>query len=419
MTAAAQQETAIVVGTGIVGIACAHYLSRAGFRVTVIDQGTVAGACSHGNCGYICPSHVLPLTEPGAIGMAVRSLFNPRAPFRVKPRFSPALWNWMWQFARRCTQQQVRMAGKHLQTILDASLDEYRQLIPQQSLDCEWKEDGLLYVLQTDHGMESFAKTDQLLTGEFGVTARRIEGAELPAFEPGLQPSLAGAFHYPGDTSVRPDRLNRAWADQLRREGVQFLEHCELQSVRKSAGRVTGLKTTQGDLPAGQIVFALGAWSSRWSAELGCRIPVQPGKGYSLTMPRPEACPRYPILFPEHKIGVSPFDGGFRLGSMMEFSGYDTSIPERRIQQLRDSARPYLVASVDAVAEDTWYGWRPMTWDSLPVIGPVPGLQNACLATGHNMLGLSLAPSTGKLVAELLTGNPTHIDPTPYSPERF
>ncbi|MFP6763788.1 MAG: FAD-dependent oxidoreductase [Planctomycetaceae bacterium] len=419
MTAAAQQETAIVVGAGIVGIACAHYLSRAGFRVTVIDQGTVAGACSHGNCGYICPSHVLPLTEPGAIGMAVRSLFNPRAPFRVKPRFSPALWTWMWQFARRCTQQQVRMAGKHLQTILDASLDEYRQLIPQQSLDCEWKEDGLLYVLQTDHGMESFAKTDQLLTGEFGVTARRIEGAELPAFEPGLQPSLAGAFHYPGDTSVRPDRLNRAWADQLRREGVQFLEHCELQSVRKSAGRVTGLKTTQGDLPAGQIVFALGAWSSRWSAELGCRIPVQPGKGYSLTMPRPEACPRYPILFPEHKIGVSPFDGGFRLGSMMEFSGYDTSIPERRIQQLRDSARPYLVASVDAVAEDTWYGWRPMTWDSLPVIGPVPGLQNACLATGHNMLGLSLAPSTGKLVAELLTGNPTHIDPTPYSPERF
>jgi len=419
MTAAAQQETAVVVGAGIVGIACAHYLSKAGFRVTVIDQGTVAGACSHGNCGYICPSHVLPLTEPGAIGMAVRSLFNPRAPFRVKPRFSPALWNWMWQFARRCTQQQVRTAGKHLQTILDASLDEYRQLIPQQSLDCEWKQDGLLYVLQTDRGMESFARTDQLLTAEFGVTARRIEGAGLPAFEPGLKPSLAGAFHYPGDTSVRPDRLNREWADRLRGEGVQFREHCELQSVRKSAGRVTGLKTSQGDLPAGQVVFALGAWSSRWSAELGCRIPVQPGKGYSLTMPRPQTCPRYPILFPEHKVGVSPFDGGFRLGSMMEFAGYDTSIPERRIQQLRDSARPYLVASVDAAAEDTWFGWRPMTWDSLPVIGPVPGLQNACLATGHNMLGLSLAPSTGKLVAELVTGNPTHIDPAPYSPERF
>ena len=416
---ASRDESAIIVGGGIIGIACAHYLSQAGLSVTVIDKGTIAGACSHGNCGFVCPSHVPPLTEPGAIGMAIRSLFNPRAPFRVKPRLSPALWNWMWQFARRCTHKQVRQAGAHLQSILDASMDEYRQLIPAMSLDCEWKDDGLLYVLQTERGMKGFAETDRMLTEHFGVSARRIDGSELPAFDPGLKPGLAGAFHYPGDASVRPDLLNREWAERLRANGVQFIEQCELQTIRKSAGRITSLQTSQGELEADHFVFALGAWSTHWSSELQCHVPIQPGKGYSVTMARPQPCPKYPMLFPEHKVGVSPFDGGFRLGSMMEFTGYDTSIPPERIQQLRDSARPYLLAPVDGHAEETWYGWRPMTWDSLPIIGPVPALRNVYLATGHNMLGLSLAPSTGRLITEFITGEPTHIDATPFSPLRF
>ena len=135
-------------------------------------------------------------------------------------------------------------------------------------------------------------------------------------------------------------------------------------------------------------MFAFGAWAARWESELGCRIPVQPGKGYSVTLDRPPHAPKHPILFPEHKVGVSVFDEGLRLGSMMEFAGYDTTIPDFRIKQLRDSAKPYLVASVDGEAQSKWYGWRPMTWDSLPIIGQVPKLRNGFLATGHNMLCL-------------------------------
>jgi D-amino-acid dehydrogenase len=419
MTISDQNETAIVVGAGIIGIACAHYLSKAGLRVTVIDKGSIAGACSHANCGYICPSHVLPLTEPGAIGVALKSMLNPRAPFRVKPQLSPTLWNWMWQFARRCRHQQMLTAGKHLQAILDASTDEYRRLIPEQSLECEWEENGLLYVLRTERGMRQFAKTDRLLTDHFGLSARRIEGSELPTFEPALKSGLAGAFHYPGDVSVRPDRLNSQWTARLRERQVQFIEHCELQTIHKLAGRVVSLTTSHGDMQADRFIIATGAWSARLSTELECPIPIQPGKGYSVTLARPEPCPRYPILFPEHKVGVSPFVGGFRLGSMMEFSGYDTSIPEHRIQQLRESAKPYLVAPVTGDAEETWYGWRPMTWDSLPIIGQVPRLTNAYLATGHNMLGLTLAPVTGRLIAEIVTGKTTHLDVTPFSPNRF
>ncbi|MEW4561986.1 FAD-dependent oxidoreductase [Bremerella sp. JC770] len=412
-------ESVLIVGSGIVGISCAHYLSKQGLKVTVIDRGTIAGACSHGNCGYICPSHVLPLTEPEAIRTAAKSLLQPNAPFRVKPRFSPAMWNWMWQFARRCNHRQMLTAGAALKSILDASMSEYRRLVKEESLDCEWKETGLLYVLQTERGMKSFAETDQFLTDHFGVAAHRIDGSKLSEFDPALNDNLAGAFHYSGDASVRPDRLNADWSAKLKQRGVTFLENCELQHIEKENGRIVCLHTSHGPLKANQFVIATGAWSTRLGKSLECRIPIEPGKGYSVTMSRPATCPKYPMLLPEHKVGVSPFEGGYRLGSMMEFCGYDESIPEKRIEQLRQSAKPYLRMPDTKETQAKWYGWRPMTWDSLPIIGRAPRLENAYLATGHNMLGLSMATSTGRLISEMMTQLTPHIDPEPYSPGRF
>lgn len=419
MSNGARDERVIVVGAGIVGIACAHYLTEAGWRVTVIDQGTLAGACSQGNCGYVCPSHVSPLTEPGAIGLALKSMFNPNAPFRIKPQLSPALWRWMLQFGVRCTHRQVLWAGKHLQAILDSSMAEYRRLVPSYALECEWQDLGLLYVFQSKAALEHFAEGDRLLSEHFGVAARRIESDELVQLEPGLQPGLAGAFLYKCDASVRPDRLNQSWISSLKGRGVQFLEGCALTGVVREGGQLKAITTSQGELTADRFVFAMGAWSPQWSKHLGCDIPIQPGKGYSVTLDRPAESPRYPMLFPEKKVGVSPFEQGLRLGSMMEFAGYDATIPPSRIQQLRDSAKPFLRANVEGPARETWYGWRPMTWDSLPIIGPVPRTGNAYLATGHNMLGLSLAPATGRLIGELLSGQPTHIDVAAFSPTRF
>ena len=409
----------VIAGAGIIGISCAHYLSEAGFEVTVIDRGKAGGACSRANCGYVCPSHILPLTGPGAIGVALKSIVNRQSPFHLKFRLSPALWQWMWQFARRCTHRQVLDAGRHLQSILNASMAEYHRLMERFSEKCEWQERGLLYVYQTEQGMDEFAETDRMLEQNFGVSASRMNGSELSKLEPGLNDGLAGAYHYPSDTSLNPEKLNQAWISELRNNGVVFLENCELKGIDQVSGRVNRVEVTDDVLEADYFIFALGAWSAKWSKALGCSLPVEPGKGYSLTMNRPQGAPVYPMLFPEKKIGVSPFENGFRLGSMMEFVGYDESIPEHRLQLLRDSARPFLKSSVDEPAGDTWYGWRPMTWDSLPIVGKVPKLDNAYLATGHNMLGLSLAPSTGRLIKEMICREKPHIDPSAYSPQRF
>ena len=413
------EEKVIVVGGGIVGIACAHYLSEAGFAVTVIDKGKIGGACSRANCGYVCPSHIPPLTEPGAIGVALKSLFNEHSPFHLKFRPSPALWQWMWQFAKRCTHRQVLEAGKHLQAILDASMEEYHNLMNECALECEWQERGLLYVFETEGGLKSFSETDRMLSEHFGVSATFVDGSSLTDFDPGLNAGLAGAYHYQDDTSLNPEKLNRTWVARLKERKVNFLEGRELQEVVRQSDRISHLVVSGETMKADGFVFALGAWSARWSDSLSCSLPIEPGKGYSLTMSRPQYSPKHPMLFPERKIGVSPFEEGFRLGSMMEFVGYDESIPQHRLQLLRDSARPFLRAGVDGPAEDVWYGWRPMTWDSLPIVGQVPAFRNAYLATGHNMLGLSLAPSTGRLIKEMLCGDSLHVDPLAFSPTRF
>jgi len=412
-------SSVLVVGAGHIGIACAHYLHRDGHDVTVIDRASVGGACSHANCGFLVPSHVLPLTEPGAISAGLKSLFQPRAAFRVKPQLRLALYRWMFEFGRRCTHRQMLKAGAVLKDILAASMSEYQQLLGDPSMQCEWHDDGMLFVFRTDEALQDFGRTDTMLASEFGLAARHIDGSELPDFEPALLEGLAGAYYYEDDGHLRPDKLNATWSQHLKDDGVVFIEDCSVDSVRTTRDQISSLQTSRGPMQADRYVFAAGAWSREFEAALGCSIPVEPGKGYSVTMSQPEVMPGQPMLMPEKHIGISPFDSSYRIASMMEFAGFDNSIPRSRIEQLKESARPYLKTPEGPVEEDTWYGWRPMTWDSLPIIGRVPRLSNALLATGHNMLGLSLAPMTGKAIADLVAERPSDLPLDALSPARF
>ena len=416
---ASTPDTVLVVGAGIIGIACAHYLSRAGFSVTVIDQGRIGRGCSHGNCGHICASHVLPMAEPAALREGLASLVRRDAPFKVRPQWRLAMLWWLLQFARRCTRGQMLEAASHQQAILESSRSEYAALVAAGAIDGEWRGDGILYVLRTRKGMDAFARMDAMLRQEFGVAARHLDSEQLPAFDPALRTGLAGAFHYEGDASVRPDALVRDWALALRDRGVRFEENRRLTAVNARAGSVLSVETDHGAVSADQFVIATGAWTGQLASVFGGSLPLEPGKGYSLTMSSPARCPAHPMLFPEHRVGVTPFRDGFRLGSMLELCGFDDSVPRRRIAQLVASAGHYLVEPEGGEVRETWSGWRPITWDSLPVIGRMPDLGNVVVATGHHMLGMTMAPATGRLVAEIVGERTPHIDPAPFSPARF
>jgi D-amino-acid dehydrogenase len=282
----------------------------------------------------------------------------------------------------------------------------------------EWDPAGLLFVCLTPSAMEHYSETDRLLQREFGLAAERLEGDALLAFEPALKASVAGAWRYATDGQLRPDKLMSAWRRVLESIGVEIREHCAMRDLVIERRLVRRVLTEQGEIAADQAVIAAGAWTPQWRHLLRCPIPIQPGKGYSLTMPRPALCPRSPMIFEEHRVAISPMQSGYRIGSTMEFAGYDTSLNADRLRLLRESADLYLKEPVSGSTSEAWWGWRPMTPDGLPLIGRLPAIDNVYLAAGHGMLGVSMAPATGKLIAELLAGQPSHIDPAPYAVSR-
>jgi len=412
-------QSVVVVGGGVIGAACAYYLSRRGLVVTVVDQGAFGSGCSHANCGYVCPSHVLPMAAPGAVWLGLKALVARNSPLKIHPRLDPALWSWLWRFSRCCNATQMLSAGKAIQALLVSSRLLYDELLAEERIECEWEEKGLLFVFQTAAAFEHYSATDDLMSREFGIRAKRLAGEDLVALEPALTTGLPGAWLYESDAHLRPDRLMAELKRVLLARGVTIREHCSAKSVVRENGRARAVRTAEGDIEADALVIAAGALAPTWSRELGCRLPILPGKGYSITMPRPARCPAVPMIFEEHRVAVTPFRSGYRLGSTMEFAGYDTTLRRERIELLKSAARLYLHEPLAEPVQEEWFGWRPMTPDSLPIIGPSPAMPNVWIAAGHNMLGLSMAPATGRLVAELIAGEQPHVESKPYSPGRF
>jgi D-amino-acid dehydrogenase len=302
---------------------------------------------------------------------------------------------------------------------LKSSRSLYDELIRTEALDCDWETRGMLFVLQSPAAMAHYAETDRLLREEFGLAAMRYDGNALTELEPALKPGLAGGWHYATDAHLRPDKLMAAWRRVLEARGVQVLENREATGWRQEGGGARAVTTSQGELPADAFVVAAGALTPLLSKPLGCKVPIQPGKGYSITMPRPARCPIFPLIFDEHRVAVTPLRSGYRLGSTMEFAGYDVTLNRRRLNLLREGASHYLHEPCCDPVEEEWYGWRPMTYDGKPIIDRSPSMANVWIAAGHNMLGMSMAPATGKLIAELLSKTMPHVDPQPYAVTRF
>ena len=409
----------IVVGGGVIGAACAHYLVAAERKVVLIEKDRFGQACSLHNCGFVCPSHALPLTEPGAVGTAIRGIFKSNSPFSVKWRLNPRLALWFLRFARLCNEKDMLKGGKAIHPLLDSSMKLWKELIHKEKLDCEWKDKGLLYAYASKNKFDAYKVTDELLRKHFDEPATRYEGDALLELEPALKPGLAGGWHYEGDAHLRSDLLMASWKKNLEGKGVEIHENCALTGLLENHDGSVTISATSNIFEGSHLVIATGALTPQLSEELGWRAPIEPGKGYSITMPRPESCPEIPVIFPETRVAATPFESGYRLGSTMEFAGYDESLDPKRYGLLLKGAEDYLREPHCEPIENIWYGWRPMTHDSVPIIGPCPSRKKVILATGHNMLGLSMATGTGKLVAEMVTGSKPHISPIPYTPERF
>jgi len=415
----AKSTGVLVIGAGIIGLSSAYYLQRAGLKVTLIDRGEPGQACSFGNCGLICPSHIFPLAMPGAPGKALRSLFDSSATFRIAPQLRPALFRWLYRFWRRCNSRTAMQAAGHLQQLLDASALEYRTLVADPAIDAGWQGSGNLYLFRSERALREYESSELAPLSEFGVAAEHVTPDRIRSLTQGVLPQVCGGVLFSGDAFVQPDRLYQSWLAVLQAGGAEVHSHTALRDVRVSGGRIERIVTTTGEYVADQYVFALGSWSAQLQRLLRLDIPVEPGKGYSIMLDRPAECPSLPLLFPEHNVVATPFASGLRLGSIMEFAGFDDRIPDRRVHQLAAAAEQFIEMPRARAVRQKWTGWRPMTWDSLPIIGRTRRVRNALVAAGHNMLGMTLAPATGRLIAELATQRTPFIDAVPFSPDRF
>lgn len=415
-----QREDVVIVGAGVVGLASALALLEAGRGVRVIDAGRIGGGSSHGNCGTITPSHAPPLAAPGVIAKALRWMLTPDAPLYVPPRIDPALWHWLWRFAGRCNTRHWHASAQAKAALLNDSRARLAQWVRDYALACEFSESGHDYVYR-DPGAFEHGRVEMPLLAELGVSAEAIDGQAYEAEEPAVKPGVAGAIRFAGDAALRPDRYVAELARAVRERGGAIVEHCTLLALAEDAAGVT-LQTSQGPLHAQDAVLALGAWSPQLADAIGVpalRRAMQPGKGYSITYSRPELVPKRPLVLRERSVCVTAWDSGFRLGSTMEFSGFDDSLNVRRLAALERGAREYLHQPVGAQLREQWFGWRPMSCDDIPIIGRAPGRDHVWLSTGHGMMGVGMSAGSGQLLADLVSGRTPAIDPSPYRMERF
>jgi D-amino-acid dehydrogenase len=408
----------LIVGGGIIGLACAYYLAREGYQVRIVEQDKVGCGASHGNCGLIIISNLIPLCAPGVIKHEIQRIFRRSSPLYIKPSLDIRQLAWLLNFAAKCTTGHMEHAVQARQRILQFSNQLYEAFFEKEKINCDWQRQGALLVYKSEAAMQSHNRSLAYLE-QFGMEAKPCVGDALYKLEPALREDVYGGWYHPFDSHVRPDLLLRELKNVLIRDGVEIEEDCRLEHFHPDGSRIRHVETTQGVFSADSFILATGAWTPEITARLRLKLPVQPAKGYSITMARPALCPRIPCLFEEKSVVATPWKSGYRLGGTMEFSGFNTRIIAKRIQNLKDAARQYLKEPLGEPVLEEWVGMRPMLYDDLPVIDSAPGRRNLFVATGHGMMGISLAPATGKLISELVAGRDPSIDVAPFSLKRF
>jgi len=409
----------LILGGGVIGLACALFLLRQGASVCVLEQGTPGCGASHGNCGTITPSHAAPLAMPGTLGVALRSMLRADAPLYLNPRFDGPRLRWLLGFARHCNWTDFHRAAMARSAILQRSRRLLGELVRDEALDCEFAEEGELYVYRSVPVMAADERHHATVLDRLGVEVRRLRGDAVEAMEPALKPGVVGGLFHPGDARLRPDRYVAELARRVRELGGVIESGARIEGFDVDGRRITQVRTSRGAFAGGRVLLALGAWSPLLARTLGLRLPMQPGKGYSITYTRPARAPRHALVLREAQVCVTTWASGYRLGSTMEFSGYAEGLNRARLDALRRGAAAGLHEPEGPRQLEEWWGWRPMSVDEVPIIGPSTRWSNLHLATAHGMLGVSMSAATGELVAAQLGGTTPVLDPLPYAPARF
>lgn len=408
----------VIIGGGIVGLCTAFYLNRSGHKVKVIDQSNMDAGASYVNAGYISPSHIIPLSSPGIIKKGLKWMLNPASPFYIRPRLERDFIQWAWAFNKSCNHEHVKRSIPVIKDIAVLSETLYDEIKLIEGFDFHYEKKGLLMLYQTEAMREVEFKTSQQAR-EVGLDAYDLTAEETQKLEPNVELDIIGATMYRCDAHTTPHEFMANMKAYLLAKGVEIYSNEKVLDIDVKKDRIVGVSTTKRNVEADEFIMAAGSWTGQLSRKLGLRILMQAGKGYRINVERPTGI-QYPAILAEAKAAITPMNGFTRFAGTMEIAGINKNINPVRVKAIADAVKRYYkgVEINQEEMDQATSGLRPVSPDGLPYIGRSEKCQNLVFAAGHAMMGWSMATGTGKMVTEIIDGEPLSMDIAPFHPDR-
>lgn len=409
----------LVVGGGIIGLSSAYYLQQAGHEVTVVEKGSLEDNCSFGNAGMIVPSHFVPLAAPGMVEQGIRWMFDSKSPFYVRPSMDMALVSWGLKFLKKANRKHVDASAEPLRDLSLFSTILYQELAKQDGFDFGLHNNGILMLYKTPKVGEEELHMAEKAKG-LGLDVVALTAAESQALQPDIRLDITGAVHYRCDGHITPNALMRQLVSYLEGKGVKIMYNSAVDKIENKGGKITRVFAGDWSLTADTVVIAGGAWSPRIVELAGLNMPLMPGKGYSFMVDEPQQRMHIPALLMEARVSVTPMGDQIRFGGTMEIGPMNDKVNMRRVEGIVESIPRYFpdIRPALPAQNKVWYGFRPCSPDGLPYIGRSRKISNLVIAGGHGMMGLSLGPATGKLVAEIVSEVQPSISVDAFAPDR-
>lgn len=392
-----------VIGGGVVGLNIAWSLRRRGEDVTVIEASRIGQSVSAVNAGWVTPSLSTPLASPGIVKTGFQQMLDKNGAMSFKPRVDLSWVKWLWKFSRAAQPHTYERGVRSLMRLNDHTLDLFDEL-RHDGVEFEMHQTGILALARQVGGLKWFTQLfEELKQMGFKGDIQYLSVEDAQNIDPAVGPQVAEVAHTQIDRFVDPNGLLFGLAQRLRTMDVEIKELSPVHSLSKVNGRWR-LSTPGSSTVVDNVIVALGASTNRLLKSVNVKLPIMGAKGYSVELRGTGAPPRHAMYLMESKLGLSPLERGVRLAGFFELPGSGSNVPQRRVSQLIEQTRPYMGGwqPDSATISEGLGGLRPATSDSLPFIGPVPGHDGLHVATGHGMLGVTLAPATAEAISQIV-----------------
>ena len=411
------RKTVAIVGAGIVGVSTAVWLQREGHDVVLIDKAGPAEGTSYGNGGVLASCAIVPVTVPGLLRKAPRMLFDPREPLFLKWGYLPRLLPWLRRYLAHANAEDTRRIAGALAPVIGDSLADHQALSAGTGAEKWIRPSDYLYVYRDRAHFEADAFGWDIRKAH-GFDWQCLEGDAFRAYDPSFAKDLGFAVRLGNHGRIAdPGRYVKDLASHIVATGGRFVRAC-VDDIAQDGGRVTGVQADGSPIPCDAVVIATGVWSKPLAAKLGVDVPLESERGYHLELWEPSIMPKAPVMIASGKFVATPMEGRLRLAGIVEFGGLKAGPSKAPFDLLRRNIRAAM-PGLTWKGETEWMGHRPAPADSIPVIGEVDGLSGAYLGFGHQHIGLTGGPKTGRLLAQMIAGRVPNVEMAQYAPGRF